>query len=56
LAHLYFHPTLQFEDVDVSEEWTEYCEKLGESISIFGVQGKFVAWRAGKTLKDVIGK
>ncbi len=32
----------KFSDVDLQEsEWTDYCEKLGESVGIYKVQGKF---------------
>ncbi|KAG1672233.1 hypothetical protein FOA52_002934 [Chlamydomonas sp. UWO 241] len=36
----------KFEDVDLSDEWTDYCEKLGESVSIMKLESKFELRRA----------
>ena len=32
-------------EVDLSDEWTDYCEKLGESVSVFKAKGRFVLRR-----------
>ena len=37
-----------FEDADLSDEWTEYDEKLGESVSIMGLDSKVEVWREHK--------
>lgn len=32
----------KFADVDFEAgEWTEYCEKLGESVAVYKIEGKF---------------
>jgi hypothetical protein len=32
----------KFPDVDLSDgEWTDYCEKLGESVGIYKIEAKF---------------
>lgn len=31
-----------FEDVDLGDDWVEYCEKSSESVGIYNVEGRFV--------------
>ena len=32
----------KFPEVDLSDgEWTDYCEKLGESVGIYKIEAKF---------------
>lgn len=32
----------KYADVELSDlEWTDYCEKLGESVGVYKVEGKF---------------
>jgi hypothetical protein len=31
-----------FEDVDLREDWVEYCEKLSESVGVYQLEGRFV--------------
>lgn len=35
-----------FEDADLSEEWTEYDEKVGEGCSIMGLESKIEVYRS----------
>lgn len=31
-----------FEDVDLREEWADYCEKAQESVGVYSIEGRFV--------------
>ena len=34
-----------YESVDLSDEWTEYCEKVQDSVAVFRAKGRFVLRR-----------
>ena len=31
-----------FDDVDLREDWADYCDKAGESVGIYELKGRFV--------------
>lgn len=30
-----------FDDVDLREDWAEFCEKMAESVGVYAIEGRF---------------
>lgn len=37
-----------YEDVNLSEDWSEYCEKASDSVGIYEFQSRFVVHKEKK--------